>query len=156
MQNNKKNITNNIQQRIQKYCAIEERCEFDIRKKLTQWKVKENTINEIIEILIKERFLNEERFVIMFCEVKLRTRKWGRIKIMYELKKRYISEHNIKKGLATISEAEYIQILKELLQNKSNSTKEANPLKKRQKIVNFLLQRGFESNLIWDYIDSYN
>ena len=156
MQNNKKNITNNIQQRIQKYCAIEERCEFDIRKKLTQWEVKENTINEIIETLIKERFLNEERFVIMFCEVKLRTRKWGRIKIMYELKKRYISEHNIKKGLATISEAEYIQILKELLQNKSNSTKEANPLKKRQKIVNFLLQRGFESNLIWDYIDSYN
>ena len=156
MQNNKKNITNNIQQRIQKYCAIEERCEFDIRKKLIQWEVKENTINEIIEILIKERFLNEERFAKIFCEVKLRTRKWGRIKIIYELKKRYISENNIKKGLTTISEFEYVQILKELLQNKSKSIKEVNQLKKKQKIVNFLLQRGFESNLIWDHIDIYN
>ena len=53
-------------------------------------------------------------------------------------------------------EKKYADQLKELLQNKSNSTKEANPLKKRQKVVNFLLQRGFESNLIWDYMDSYN
>ena len=156
MQNNKKNIPSNIQQRIEKYCAIEERCKFDVRKKLIQWGVKENIIDEIIEELIKHEFLNEERFARIFSEVKLQSRKWGRIKIIYELKKRYISEQNINTGLSAISDAEYIQILKELLQKKTNSIKEANPLKKRKKIVNFLLQRGFESNLIWDYMDSYN
>ena len=156
MQTNKKKITNNIQERIKKYCAIEERCEFDIRKKLIQWRVKKNTINEIIENLIKNRFLNEERFVKIFCEVKFRTRKWGRIKIIYELKKRYISEKNINKGLAVINDTEYIKILKELLQKKSKSINESNQLKKKQKIINFLLQKGFESNLIWDYIDTYN
>ncbi len=156
MQNNKNNISSNVQQRIEKYCAIQERCKSDVRKKLTQWKVNESSINEIIEKLIKNRFLNEERFAKIFCEVKLRTRKWGRIKIIYELKRRYISENNIKTGLSAISDTYYIQILKELLQKKNQSIKEVNPLKKKQKIVNFLLQRGFESNLIWDYIDDCN
>ena len=156
MQNNKKNIPSNIQQRIEKYCAIEERCKSDITKKLTQWGVKESSINEIIEKLIKNRFLNEERFAKIFCEVKFRTKKWGRIKIIYELKRKYISDNDINKGLTAISDADYIQILKELLQKKSKSIKELNQIKKKQKIVNFLLQRGFESNLIWDYIDTYN
>ena len=156
MQKNKKEISHNFQERIQKYCAIEERCEFDIKNKLTQWGAKENSINDIIEKLIKNKFLNEERFAKIFCEVKLRTRKWGRVKIIYELKRRYISERNIQKGLTSINNTDYIQILKELLQKKSQSIKEVDHLKKKKKIVNFLLQRGFESNLIWDYIDTYN
>lgn len=155
MQNNKKDIETKFQNKIQKYCAIEERCEFDVKKKLSQWGITENSSRSIIADLIKNKFLDEERFAKMFCEVKFRTRKWGRIKIIHELKRKYISEINIHNGLTVINKSDYIETLKESLQKKSESIKEIHPLKKKQKIVNFLLQRGFESNLIWDYIDIY-
>mgnify|MGYP001306394597 CR=1 FL=1 len=138
--------------RLKHYCSLQDRCQWDILKKMNDWKLQKNTQDHILEILITDQYVNEERFSISFCQGKFRIKKWGKNKIKSELKKRNISQYCIDKGLDTINNDEYLKILKTLLKQKKNQTKEKNPFIKKNKIAQYLLQKGFESNLIWDIL----
>lgn len=143
-------------ERIKNYCAIQDRCQWDVLQKLKEWGLQQNTKDHILEILINERFIDEERYASSFCRGKFRIKKWGRIKIINELKRKQISSVCISIGLKEIDEQEYQQTFEKLFEQKKNSIKEKNHFIKKKKIASYLIQRGFESNLVWDKVASLN
>lgn len=101
-------------------------------------------LEEIMSELVTEGFLNEERFAQSYARGKFRMKQWGRLKIIRELKLRYISEYCIKKGLAEIDLEEYHDTLVRLLEKKLAVTREANPYKLRKKLTDFASRKGYE------------
>ena len=100
---NKKDLTQKeIEYKIQSYCSYQERCHSEVYKKLKEFKIEEQMINEILSNLITQNFLNESRFSKLFSKSKFNVKNWGRIRIKNELRKRNISPHNIKLGLEEI------------------------------------------------------
>ncbi len=102
--------------------------------------------------LISENFLNEERFAESFARGKFRIKHWGRIKIKLELKKRKVSDYSINKALGKIDETEYLQVLSNLISKKNLQIKEKDSFKKRYKLAQHAIGRGFENDLINDII----
>ena len=138
--------------RLKNYCAIQDRCQWDVIKKMNEWQLTQNTQNHILELLISNQYINEERFSISFCQGKFRIKKWGRNKIKHELRKRDISENCIIKGLNSLNEDEYQKTLKKIIKKKQKKSKEKNLFIKNNKIARYLIQKGFENNLIWNML----
>lgn len=107
-------------------------------------------IDVIIVHLLKHNFLNEERFAKTFVSGKFRIKRWGRRRLTLELKKKDISKVNINQALNTIENGEYIEIFNSLAEKKVNSIKETNIYKKRKKLIDYLLYRGWESHLVYE------
>ena len=121
---------------------------------MRDWGVEEYIIDNILADLITEKFIDERRFAESFCRGKFRIKKWGKIKIKNELKKRRISNSCINIGLEQIDEKEYSLLLSELFKKKKNSIKEKNKFIRNRKIARYLQQKGFENNLIWELINN--
>lgn len=139
-------------QKIEHYCAYQERCHDEVISKLKSLKLNSNEIDEIIVHLIEHNFLNETRFACSFARGKHRIKFWGRIRIINELKFRNISQYNINLGLAEITTEEYATTFDTLAQRNWDSIRESNIQKKRKKCSDFLLRKGFESNLVYEKI----
>jgi len=110
-------------------------------------------IDSIIVSLIRHDFLNESRFARIFAQGKFRIKKWGRIRIVRELKKREISKYNIDSALKEISEEDYQNAFHELAIKKLTQIKERNHFKKKKKLADYLLYRGWESHLVYDKVN---
>ena len=139
-------------ERIKNYCALQDRCQWDVLQKLREWGLQQATKDHILEILITDKFIDEERFSISFCRGKFRIKNWGKRKIVNELKRKQISSICINTGLKEIDEKEYNLVLVKLFYQKESSIKDKNQFIRKTKIANFLIQRGFENNLVWDKI----
>ena len=153
-----KNKTYNIKEtteKIQSFCALQDRCQWEVQNKMRQWGVEEYLIENIVTDLILEKFIDEQRFSESFCRGKFRIKRWGKVKIKNELRLRKISVSCIEKGLEQIEDEEYYSILKELYEKKNSSLKEQNLFIRNKKIVKYLQQKGFESNLIWELINRH-
>ncbi len=151
-----KNKTYNIKEtteKIQSFCALQDRCQWEVENKMRQWGVEEYIIENIVTDLILEKFIDEQRFSESFCRGKFRIKRWGKVKIKNELTLRKISFSCIQKGLEQIKDKEYYSVLKELYEKKKSSIKDKNQFIKKGKIVKYLQQKGFESNLIWELIN---
>ena len=136
------------------YCAYQERCHSEVSDKLFGFGLNKEAVDKIISQLIEENFLNEERFAIAFTGGHFRTKQWGRVKIKYELKKKQVSEYCVKKALASINSVDYSKTLFRLADKKILTLKnEKNIFTKRKKLSDFLLQKGYESNLIREIIN---
>ena len=153
MQNNKVYTIKEATERIQAYCAIQDRCQWEVEKKMKEWGVSEIIIENILTDLILEKFVDEQRFAESFCRGKFRIKRWGKMKIKNELKIKNISENCIQIGLEQIDEKEYTQTLVHLYEKKRNSLKDKNQFIRKVKIAKHLQQKGFESNLIWKLIN---
>jgi len=132
---------------LARYCSLAERCLFDVRKKL---KVEQFTTEEekhIIDWLLKEKFVDEERYSRSFVHDKFHYNQWGRVKIAYELKQRGIPSAICQEALATIDEEEYLLALKELLIKHKRSVKGRSQMDVFQKLCRFASARGFETEL---------
>lgn len=140
--------------KLMQYCAYRDRSHKEVEEKLREMRMIPAACEQIIVQLMQENFLNEERFARSFVRGKFRIKKWGRIKIKQELKFREISAPLIKIALSEIDEKEYFNTLAELAQKKNALVKEKDPFKKRQKLANYLLQKGFESALIFEVLDN--
>jgi len=138
------------------FCAYQERTQKEVRDKLYELGQSTDDVEEIISWLITENYLNEERFAKAFVGGKFRIKKWGRNKILQELKARNISPYCIKKGMLEIDEEGYHQNLLSLLEKKSAELKEKNPLVRNHKLSQYLLSKGYESELIWEVLKSKN
>ena len=147
MRINKKNLL-----KIEKFCSTQERCIFDIIKKLNSWEVK-NDQNLIIEHLIKNNFLDEQRFSNTFSSGKFNIKKWGKIRISFELKKRNIKSIIIKNSLEEIDNEQYLTTIKELINKKYRIINEEDVFKKKSKIVQYLYQKGYETSLVWELLN---
>ena len=139
-------------ERIKNYCAMQDRCQWDVILKLREWGLQQATKDHILEILITNKFIDEERFSTSFCRGKFRIKNWGKRKIINELRRKQISNICINTGLKEIDEKEYDLVLEKLFYQKERSIKDKNQFIRKTKIANFLIQRGFENNLVWDKI----
>ena len=143
-----------IVKKIELYCAAQDRCKFDVNQKLIKWGVDNISIKNIINNLIKEKFIDEIRYATSFARGKFRIKKWGRIKISNMLRSKNISENNITTGLSQIDIEEYTETLLRIIEKKSKLLKENDPRIKKNKLFQYLKQKGFENNLIWDNINN--
>ncbi|MBT4217142.1 MAG: RecX family transcriptional regulator [Flavobacteriales bacterium] len=153
MQNNKVYTVKEATERIQSYCAIQDRCQWEVEKKMKEWGISDEIIENILTDLILDKFVNEERFSESFCRGKFRIKRWGKVKIKNELKIKKISNNCIDKGLLQIEKKEYMKVLKDLYLKKRDSLKDTNQFIRKGKIAKHLQQKGFESKLIWELIN---
>ena len=139
---------NIAREKIQYYCAYQERCHLEVEKKLKSWGLIPDAVGMLISELMQHNFLNEERYARTFARGKFRIKKWGRIKIKQELKIRSIYAKCIEFAMQEIDPDAYYELLKEVLQKKSNLEKETHPYKRKAKLTSYLVSRGFEYDLI--------
>ena len=139
-------------QKIEYFCSYQERCHEEVVTKLHSMKMELDEIDTIMVHLITENFLNEERFACSFARGKHRIKHWGKIRIVNELKYKKITQSLINKALQEISPEEYLNTFHTLAERHWESMRETNALKKRKKFCDFLLRKGFESNLVYDKV----
>jgi len=136
------------QRALEHYCAYQERCHQEVMLKLKTMRMIPAAQEIIVLHLLKENYLNEERFAKSYARGKFLIKQFGRIRIENGLKQKQISSYLIKRGLEEIDSNKYNETLNLLIEKKVNTVKEKNPYKKKKKIVDFLLRRGFEYSLI--------
>ncbi|GGB10891.1 regulatory protein RecX [Puia dinghuensis] len=144
-----------LEQALQKarhYCGYQERCHFEVQEKLYSYGLRKKDVEQALATLIEENYLNEERFAIQYAGGHFRLKRWGRVRIRYELKQRQVSEYCIKKALATIDEAEYENTLNRLAEEKVASLAgEPNLFVRKQKLKEYLLRKGYEQDRVNAY-----
>jgi regulatory protein len=138
--------------RLEHYCAYQERCHKEVVSKLREMKMIPEAIDVIVVHLLDHNFLNETRFAETYARGKFRVKKWGKRRIEKELKMRQISAYNIKKGLAQISDGDYFETFDVLALKRLNAITEKNTYKKRKKLADYLLYRGWDSAMVYEKV----
>lgn len=129
-------------------CAQAEHCEQEMRDKMKRWEIDETAQNRIIDRLVKERYIDNERYARAFVKDKIRYNKWGRRKVQQALWMKRIDNDIQQRVLDEIDDKEYLDVLRPLLKQKRKSTKAANNYELNQKLVRFALGRGFTFDII--------
>ena len=132
-----------IYDKLTSFCAYQERCKADVLEKLYKLKVPKDDFDEYITKLNDQNFLNEERFVKAFISAHSK-KKWGKTKIRSALSGKRIDGGLIKKYLDLIEEGDYDEQIKALIQKKWMSIRTGSPKEKKNKLIRFLLSKGFE------------
>jgi regulatory protein len=146
---NEKATLAEAQLKLEYYCSYQERCHQEVVQKLYDLGMKSNEVDAIVVHLLQNNFLNEERFSRSFARGKFRIKQWGKIRIINELKQRQISAPNIKCSLTEISDEEYHDTFNKLAQRHWETIRETNVQKKNKKFCDYLLRKGWESNLVY-------
>ena len=141
------------QKAMEIFCAYQERCHYEVRKKLREMRMIPQAIDHILIQLIESNYLNEERFAKAFARGKFRIKHWGKNRIVRELKFREISKYNIESALKEIPQQDYLDALDALAKKKMDSILERSVLKKKKKLVDYLLYRGWEPHLVYDKVN---
>ena len=153
----KKYLTNEqALQKLKHYCAYQERCHSEVKEKLYNLGIWKKEHDEIIAVLIEENYLNEERFAIAFASGRFRIKQWGRVKIKYELKRKQVSDYSIKKALKQIDESDYLKVLNKLAKEKDTSLKKEQHLIRKKKMIDYLIGKGFEMELVRAVVEKGN
>ena len=129
-------------------CAQAEHCQQEMRDKMRRWELDETVQNRIIDRLIKERYVDDERYARAFVKDKIRYNKWGRRKVQQALWQKHIDAHVQQQVLDEIDEKEYLDILRPLLKQKRKSIKAESDYELNQKLIRFALGRGFGFDII--------
>lgn len=129
-------------------CSKQEQCSHHIREKLKTWNVSDDDAEKIIELLKKEKFLDDQRYAIFYVRDKFRFNGWGKIKMAVMLRQKGIPEVTINEALDQIDQEQYFQLCQRLISEKSATLRETNLFKRKGKLYRFAAQRGFESDLI--------
>ncbi len=137
-------------QKLESYCSYQERCHLEVMEKMRGFLISENEKNTVIVHLIEHNFLNEERFASLFTISKFHQKKWGKIRIKNELKARRISDYLISKSLKEIPMVEYQTTFDSLSEKHWEILPERDSSKKRKKFCDFLLRKGWESDMVYD------
>lgn len=146
---------NEAQLKLEYYCSYQERCHQEVVQKSYDLGMKSNEIDAIVVHLLQNNFLNEERFARSFARGKHRIKSWGKIRIVNELKQRHISAPNIKLALTEIDEEGYQEVLDKLAERYWDSLTERKGQKKNKKFCDYLLRRGWESNLVYGKLKEF-
>ena len=135
--------------KLEYYCSYQERCHQEVVQKANELGMKPNETDALVVHLIQNNFLNEERFARSFARGKHRIKLWGKNRIVNELKQRQISAPNIKYALTEISENHYQDTFERLAEKHWETITERNIQKKKKKFCDYLLRKGWESNLVY-------
>lgn len=132
--------------RAERYCANEEQCRTSVKKKLCDWGASLDVSGKIVNRLVDQGFIDERRFARAYVSAKLRTQKWGRLKVVYQLRSKQIPPKFITEALADITDEEYRNILLGVAETKwATYAATDTTAKRRSRLVTFLASRGYES-----------
>lgn len=138
--------------KIEHFCAYQERSHKQVQEKLRTFGLRVDVADELVIELIQGNFLNEARFASTFTRGKFKIKGWGRLKIKQHLKMHKVSEYNIKSALSEITESEYLTAFDKIATKKWKTLKGENALHKKQKLLRFMYSRGFESQLVYEFL----
>ena len=134
-------------------CAQAEHCQQEMRDKMKRWEMAPEVQERVIARLIKERYIDDERYARAFVKDKIRYNKWGRRKVQQGLWMKHIDDDIQQRVLSEVDDAEYLAVLKPLLKQKATSIKAENDYELTQKLVRFALGRGFTYDIIRQCLD---
>lgn len=134
------------------YCSLSERCISELMDKFTFWNVLPEYRDKIIQFLVRENYINEERFADAFVKDKFAYNKWGKIKLRVELKSKMIDESTIENALSKISEKEYLSMITKLIKDKEKNLTYRNEYEKKGKLFRYLSGKGFENEYIYNAV----
>ena len=138
--------------KMAKYCAYQERCVKDVTDKLKTFDLPEKDRQEILNYLIDNRFVNDERFAHAFVRGKINQSGWGVNKVRFHLMQKGIGKELIDEALQSFDQEAYRQRLVEVLKTKSKTVKAANDFEKNRKLAAYAIQKGFEASLVWEML----
>jgi regulatory protein len=134
-------------------CAQAEHCQWEMLEKMRRWEVPEDAQARVMQRLISERYVDDERYAQAFVKDKIRYNKWGRRKVEQALWQKRIDEDIRKRVLDEVDDDEYLSVLRPLLKQKRRSIKAQNDYELNQKLMRFALGRGFTFDIIRQCID---
>jgi regulatory protein len=137
---------------IRNYCAKMDRCQKQVMDKLLVYGLSKTVAEDILIELIQDNYVNEQRFAESYCSGKFVIKKWGRKKISFELLKLKVSKQCIQQGLEVIDDDRYIATLHDLMLKKYQLARDKNQYVRKKKVANYVIRKGYESELVWDYI----
>ncbi|MEM8909985.1 MAG: regulatory protein RecX [Bacteroidota bacterium] len=140
--------------KLQRYCAYQDRCHQEVRSKLIDLGIYGHDLELVIAALISENFLNEERFACSYARGKFRIKRWGKVKIKRELVRRNISTYCISKAMEELEEEDYQMHLQVLLEQKLEQERAKNEFRKKAKVAQYAIRKGFEAHLVWEILNS--
>ena len=139
--------------KIEYWCSYRDRSVYETIQKLHSYSQSNEDIEKIIAYLKEYNFLDDERFVHSFVSGKFRIKRWGRKKIYAGILPKRVEKHLIQAALESIDDKEYMQVIDELVDKKLNLLRqEKDPWKKKQKILQYVIGRGFEYDLVQDVL----
>lgn len=142
-------------EKIKSFCAYQERSHYEVRSKLLNMQVYGLDLERVMTLLIEENYLNEERFAKAYAGGKFRLKQWGRQKIKEGLRLHQVSSYCVNQGMKEIEEDDYLQTFHKLAERKwMELNKEKSFLTRMNKLKNFMLQRGFESDYIYSFLEN--
>lgn len=136
-------------ERARRYCAYRERSHSEVRRRLIEWKIFGDDLEEIMVALIDEGFLNEERYAKAYVRGKFSINQWGRNKIREHLQGQQVSSYCIRKGMEEIDEKEYAQTIGRLIAKRRRERPDQNDFQ----VCQYLAGRGYEFETIKKVID---
>lgn len=148
LENKKEKLTpQQAKPKIEHFCNYQERCHSEVTEKLYGYGLNTDDVNELLSHLVKTGLLNEERFAKAYAGGKFRQKKWGRNKIIRELKARKVSDYCIRKGLQEIDDDDYLEAIKITASKYVATLKDKMPFTRLQKTIRHLVSKGFEYEL---------
>ena len=142
--------TDVILKKVLRYCAYQDRCTQEVRNKLATFDMPDSEKEKIVKLLVEEGYLDDERYASTFVRSKIHLKKWGVNKIRMALKMKGISDENISNALSEIDPEIYREELIKVL--KAKKINETDPYKRRAKLAQYAMQKGYEPSLVWDVI----
>ena len=136
-------------------CSGSEHCTSQIMEKLSLWGVSVQDADNIMDYLVKEKYIDNSRFARAYCHDKFCYNHWGRIKIRQMLRHLRLSDEEIEEGMETIDEEDYLEALNDVLRAKDRTLKDKDKYLRKAKLVRHLLSRGFETELAINAVDSH-
>lgn len=136
-------------------CSGSEHCTSQILEKLSLWGVSDQDASNIMDYLVKEKYIDNSRFARAYCHDKFCYNHWGRIKIRQMLRHLRLGDEEIEEGMETIDDEAYLEALNDVLRAKDRTLREKDIYLRKGKLVRHLLSRGFETDLALDAVDAY-
>lgn len=140
--------------RLQQLCSRGEKCIADVRTKLITWKIDSDEANEIIKILVEDKYIDEARYALAFVRDKARFSHWGAVKIQAALKAKNIPASVINSAIKELDDLPYEEDLKGILEKKLKNIKASNNAELKAKLIRFGLSRGFEYELVYKHVSN--
>ena len=145
-----------VLEKMAKYCAYQERCVKDVKDKLKSFDLPEKEKTKILDYLLDNRFVDNERFAKAFVRGKVNQSGWGVNKIRFHLMQKGIDKELIDEALGQTDEEVYRQRLIDILKTKSKTVKAASDYEKKRKLAAYAMQKGFEGPLVWEVVKEFD
>ncbi len=142
--------------KMAKYCAYQERCVKDVKDKLKTYDIPQESKDEILDYLLDNRFVNDERYAKAFVRGKVNQSGWGVNKIRFHLMQKGIDKELIDEALGQTDEEVYRQRLIEILKTKAKTVKADSDFEKKRKLAAYAMQKGFEGPLVWEVVKEFD